>query len=338
MTVIVWGGFLALIGTLIAFDLGVLHRKPEVLTVRTALRRWSVWFTLALIFNVYVYFLYEYNWLGWGNTARTDLSGQDAAIQYLTGYLIELSLSVDNVFVIATIFQYMRIPDALQYRILVWGILGAIVLRGIMISAGVLLIASFDWVSYIFGAVLLLSAVRLLMLRDDGVTPEQSLILQVAGKLYPVSPKLDGGRFFTTMNGRRAATPALLTLFMVEWADVMFAVDSVPAIFAVTRDPFLVFTSNVFAILGLRTLYFVVSGMMEKFRFVKWSLVIILAFVGLKMIIENHLHLPPLLSLCVIVGVMGAGVLGSIWYERRNGASGTDSANSADRASIDQQR
>jgi len=321
MTVVVWGGFLLLIGTLIAFDLGVLHRDPEVLTVRTALRRWSVWFALALVFNIYVYFLYEYNWLGWGNTARTDLSGQDAAIQYLTGYLIELSLSVDNVFVIATIFQYMRIPDALQYRILVWGILGAIILRGIMISAGVLLIASFDWVSYIFGAVLLLSAVRLAMLRDDNVTPEQSLILQLAGRLYPVSPKLDGGRFFTMLNGRRAATPALLTLFMVEWADVMFAVDSVPAIFAVTRDPFLVFTSNVFAILGLRTLYFVVSGMMEKFRFVKWSLVVILAFVGLKMIIENHIHLQPLLSLCVIVAVMGAGVIGSIWYERRNGVT-----------------
>jgi tellurite resistance protein TerC len=321
MTILIWGGFLLLIGTLIAFDLGVLHRDPEVLTVRTALRRWSVWFSLALVFNVYVYFLYEYNWLGWGNTARTDLSGQDAAIQYLTGYLIELSLSVDNVFVIATIFQYMRIPDALQYRILVWGILGAIILRGIMISAGVMLIASFDWVSYIFGAVLLLSAVRLLMLRDDNVTPEQSLILQLAGRVFRVSPRLDGGRFFTMIDGRRAATPALLTLFMVEWADVMFAVDSVPAIFAVTRDPFLVFTSNVFAILGLRTLYFVVSGMMEKFRFVKWSLVIILAFVGLKMIVENHIHLRPLLSLCVIVGVMGLGVIGSVWYDRRNGVT-----------------
>src|SRR6476661_532392 len=160
MTLVIWGGFLLLIGTLIAFDLGVLHRKPEVLSMRTALKRWSVWFTLALVFNVYVYFLYEYNWLGWGLAgSRTDLSGAEASIQYLTGYLIELSLSVDNVFVIATIFAYMRIPDALQYRILVWGILGAIVLRGIMISAGVMLISSFEWISYVFGAVLLLSAV-----------------------------------------------------------------------------------------------------------------------------------------------------------------------------------
>jgi TerC family integral membrane protein len=324
MTIGVWGGFLVLIGTLIAFDLGVLHRKPEVLSVRTALRRWTVWFGLALVFNVYVYFLYEYNWLGWGAGSRTDLSGQDAAVQYLTGYLIELSLSVDNVFVIATIFSYMRIPDALQYRILVWGILGAIVLRGIMISAGVMLIYSFEWVSYIFGAVLLLSAVRLLMLRDDGVTPEQSLILQLAGHVYPVAPHLDGGHFFTMHNGRRAATPVLLTLFMVEWADVMFAVDSVPAIFAVTRDPFLVFTSNVFAILGLRTLYFVVSGMMGKFRFVKWSLIVILAFVGAKMILENHIHFPHALSLIVIVGVMSAGVAASIWYDRHNGITHDD--------------
>jgi len=327
VTIVIWGGFLLLVGTLIAFDLGVLHRKPEVLTMRAALRRWSVWFALALVFNVYVYFLYEYNWLGWGLAgSRTDLSGSEAAIQYLTGYLIELSLSVDNVFVIATIFAYMRIPNEFQYRILVWGILGAIVLRGIMISAGVLLISSFGWISYIFGAVLLLSAVRLMMLRDDGVTPEQSLILQVASHLYPVAPHLDGGRFFTIHNGRRAATPVLLTLLMVEWADVMFAVDSVPAIFAVTRDPYLVFTSNVFAILGLRTLYFVVSGMMGKFRFVKWSLVVILGFVGVKMILENHIHLPAVLSLGVIVIVMGAGVLASMWYDRRNGLNGNDSA------------
>ena len=316
MTVVIWASFLLLIGTLIAIDLGILHREPEVLSMRTAMRRWSVWLTLALVFNVYVYFLYEYNWLGWGVGSRTDLSGQDAAVQYLTGYLIELSLSVDNVFVIATIFTYMRIPNELQYRILVWGILGAIVLRGIMISAGVLLIASFDWVSYIFGAVLLLSAVRLVMLRDNGVTPEQSLIVQLAGHFYPVAPHLDGGRFFTMWNGRRAATPALLTLLMVEWADVMFAVDSVPAIFAVTRDPFLVFTSNVFAILGLRTLYFVVSGMMGKFRFVKWSLVVILGFVGLKMILDNHLHFPHMLSLVVIVTVMTAGIVASVWYDR----------------------
>jgi len=188
------------------------------------------------------------------------------------------------------------------------------------------MVSSFGWISYIFGAVLLLSAVRLMMLRDDGVTPEQSLILQVASHLYPVAPHLDGGRFFTIHNGRRAATPVLLTLLMVEWADVMFAVDSVPAIFAVTRDPYLVFTSNVFAILGLRTLYFVVSGMMGKFRFVKWSLVVILGFVGVKMILENHIHLPAVLSLGVIVIVMGAGVLASMWYDRRNGLNGNDSA------------
>src|SRR4030095_3615969 len=304
MTILIWGGFLLLIGTLIAFALGVLHRDPEVLTVRTALRRWSVWFALALVFNVYVYFLYEYNWLGWGDSARTDLSGQDAAIQYLTGYLIELSLSVDNVFVIATIFQYMRIPDALQYRILVWGILGAIILRGIMISAGVMLIASFDWVSYIFGAVLLLSAVRLLMLRDDSVTPEQSRILQLAGLLFPVSPRLDGGRFFTMMDGKRAATPALLTLFMVEWADVMFAVDSVPAIFAVTRDPFLVFTSNVFAILGLRTLYFLLRSIVDQFHFLKIGIGLVLVFVGGKMLASDFYNVPIGISLIVIVALL----------------------------------
>jgi tellurite resistance protein TerC len=322
VTLLIWSGFIVLICALIAIDLGLLHRRPEVLTMRTAMRRWSGWAALALVFNVYVYFLYEYNWLGWGAGSRTDLSGADAAIQYLTGYLIELSLSVDNVFVIATIFVYMRIPQELQYRILVWGILGAIVLRGIMISAGVLLIASFEWVSYVFGAVLLLSAIRLVTLREDNVTPEQSLILQIARRLFPVAPKLDGGKFFTIYEGRRAATPALLTLLMVEWADVMFAVDSVPAIFAVTRDPFLVFTSNVFAILGLRTLYFVVSGMMSQFRFVKWSLVLILGYVGIKMIVENHIHVPHGLSLGVIVVVMGGGVLISMWYDRHRHHTG----------------
>lgn len=317
MTIVVWAGFIASILLVVALDLGLFHREAREISIGNALTWWSVWACLALLFNVYIYFLYENNWLDWGVNSILDLNGTQAAVQFLTGYVIELSLSVDNVFVIAMIFEYMKIPRAYQYRVLFWGVLGAIVLRGLMITAGALLIARFDWITYVFGGILILSAIRIMTLHEEA-SAEETIAMRIARRLFPVSTELQGSSFFTIENGRRIATPLFLTLVLVEWADVMFAVDSVPAIFAVTRDPFLVFTSNVFAILGLRTLYFVISGMMGKFRYLKPSLVFILAFVGVKMIISHHYEIPNLLSLGVIAVAMGAGVAVSLWASRRD--------------------
>lgn len=229
--------------------------------------------------------------------------------------MLELSLSVDNVFVIAVIFQYMRIPAHLQYPVLFWGILGAIVMRGIMIGAGAILIMRFQWVSYIFGLILILSAARMLVLREE-IDPEKGFVIRLARKFYHVTTRIDGRKFFTRENGKRAATPLLVTLLMVEYADLMFAVDSVPAIFAVTRDPFLIFTSNVFAILGLRTLYFAVAGMMHRFRYIKVSLVFILVYVGVKMMVAQHYHIPNVVSLAMIASVLGVGIIASLWVAR----------------------
>jgi tellurite resistance protein TerC len=312
MTVVIWASFVVLVVVLIALDLGVLHRRSSVIGARQALVFAAFWVALALAFNVYVYFLYENNWLDWGVRSILDLDGREAALQFFTGYLVEFSLSVDNVFVIATIFVYMRVPPQYQYRILFWGILGAIVLRGIMIGIGATLIHRFDWITYVFGAILIWSATRLMLVREDSFIPEEMLLVQLARKFFTISPQLDNGKFFTVLaDGRRAATPLFVTLLMVEAADVMFAVDSVPAIFAVTVDPFLVFTSNVFAILGLRTLYFVVAGMMNRFRYLKVSLVFILGFVGLKMILSHHYPIPNLLSLGIIIAALLVGVIAS---------------------------
>jgi tellurite resistance protein TerC len=325
MNWIVWGGFFAIFIGVLALDLGVLHRESREMSVRQALGWTVVWIAVAMSFTGLVYGLYEHNWFGWAQSADAP-NGAEAALQYVTGYLLEWSLSVDNIFVIAVIFSFMKVPSQYQYRVLFWGIVGAIVLRGAMIGMGAALIHAFDWMFYVFGGILLVSAARMLKSEEDEFDPGKSVLVRIARRVYPVTDKLDGERFFTTVNGARAATPLFVTLLLVDFADVVFAVDSIPAIFAVTQDPFIVFTSNAFAILGLRSLYFAIAGMMAMFKYLKLSLIFILAFVGVKMMLHHHFQIPHVISLGVIVGFLAIGVIASLWVSRRDSmsAGGTD--------------
>jgi tellurite resistance protein TerC len=320
MNWLVWLGFFAIFIGVLALDLGVLHRESRAMEVRAALGWTVVWILVALSFAGLVYGVYEYHWFGWRETADAP-DGTEATIQYVTGYLLEWSLSVDNIFVIAVIFSYMKIPAQFQYRVLFWGIVGAIVLRGAMIAMGAALIHAFDWMFYVFGAILLLSAARMLR-SDEEFDPARSVLVRIARRVFPVTDKLDGERFFTIVDGARAATPLFVTLLLVDFADVVFAVDSIPAIFAVTQEPFIVFTSNAFAILGLRSLYFAIASLMMMFKYIKLSLIVILAFVGVKMMLHHHVEIPHALSLGVIVACLVVGALASVWSNRR-GDSGS---------------
>jgi tellurite resistance protein TerC len=307
----VWVGFLALFLTLLFLDLSVLHREAAELSVRQALFWTLVWVSVACSFTIVIYGLYEDRWFGFVPGPGVA-DGTDAVIQFVTGYLLEWSLSVDNIFVIALIFAYLKIPALYQYRVLFWGIVGAIVLRGLMIVAGATLLRHFDWMFYVFGAVLLLSALR--MLRDDDAERDfgTSFPARLVRRFVPVTDSIDRARFFVRREGRLFATPLFVALIMVELTDVVFAVDSIPAILAITRDPFLVFTSNAFAILGLRSLYFAVAGLMAMFRYLRYSLVLILAFVGVKMLLVSKYHVPNLVSLGIIVGTLVGGIVASL--------------------------
>jgi tellurite resistance protein TerC len=312
---LVWGGFLAFFLTLLILDLSVLHRESAELSVRQALFWTGVWVSVALSFTLVVYGLYERHWFDFEPGPGVG-GGKDAVVLYVTGYLLEWSLSVDNIFVMALIFAYLKIPALYQYRVLFWGIVGAIVLRGLMIASGTALLSRFDWMFYVFGAILLVSALR--MLRDDEEVRDfgASFPARLVRRFVPVTEELDRARFFVRRDGRLHATPLFVALVMVELTDVVFAVDSIPAILAVTQDPFLVFTSNAFAILGLRSLYFAVAGLMAMFRYLKYSLVLILAFVGVKMLLVSHYHVPNLVSLGIILGTLTGGVLASLWATR----------------------
>ncbi len=318
MTTATWGLFFAIYLTLLVIDLGVFSRESSVLTIAQALKRTLIWIAVALLFGVFVYFMYQNPLPG----AVSSLSGSEALVQYLTGYLLEWSLSVDNIFVIAIIFTFMNIPMQFQYRVLFWGIIGAILLRGVMIMAGAVLINTFDWSFYLFGAILIFSAARMLK-QDDEFDPANSVLIKLARKVYPITDQLDGNRFFTQVKGRYAATPLFVTLLFVDLADVVFAVDSIPAVFAVTQDPFIVFTSNAFAILGLRSLYFAVAGLMALFKYLKISLVFVLGFIGIKMMLHHHVVVPNLLSLAVILSFLFIGVLASVRANRRAVATRT---------------
>jgi tellurite resistance protein TerC len=315
MNWIVWAGFFVIFIGVLALDLGVLHRESKEMSVRQALGWTLVWIAVAMSFTGMVYGLYEHHWFGWA-AAPDAPRGAEAAIQYVTGYLLEWSLSVDNIFVIAVIFTFMKIPTQFQYRVLFWGIVGAILLRGAMIAMGAALIHAFDWMFYVFGAILLLSAARMLK-SDEEFDPAKSILVRIARRVYRVTDRLDGEKFFTMENGARAATPLFVTLLLVDIADVVFAVDSIPAIFAVTQDPFIVFTSNAFAILGLRSLYFAIAGLMSMFKYLKISLIFILGFVGVKMMLHHHLEIPHSISLGVIVGFLAIGVIASLWVTKQ---------------------
>ena len=312
MSLLIWVLFLSFIGGLLLLDLGVFHRKSHVIKVPEALAWTSFWVVLALAFNVFIFFLYENNW-GWVDVPVEHLSGTRAAIQFLTGYLVEKSLSVDNIFVIAMIFAYFQVPLAEQHRVLFWGIFGALLLRGVMIYGGITLIERFDWLVYFFGFLLLASAVRMMIIRHDSIKPGANIVVRLARKLYPFTDDFDGGRFFTLRNGKKFGTPMLLALILVGTSDVMFAIDSIPAILAVTRDPFLVVTSNVFAILGLRSLYFAVAGMMARFRYLKMSLAFLLVYIGVKMLLTHHYPIPNVVSLAIIGGLLLVGFSASVF-------------------------
>lgn len=315
----IWAGFFLLISAFLFLDLGVLNRRAHVIGIREALGWTAFWVSLALIFNVAVYFIYENFASGPGRP-----SGWNAALLFLNGYLLEESLSMDNMFVIALIFAYFRVPRELQHRTLFWGIIGAVILRGIMIAAGTALAHRFAWTMYVFGAVLIASAVKMLLSGEEKVDPRRNLLVRLARRLCPVSPAFDGQRFFTRLDGRRAMTPLFLALLMIESADVIFAVDSIPAILGVTTDPFLVMTSNVFAILGLRSIYFALAALMDRFRYLKISLVFVLLFIAVKMILGCETYpvfkIPTGFSLATVAGILASGVVASAVLRRAGGA------------------
>jgi len=297
----------------------VFHRKAHVPGLGESLAWTAVWIVVALTFNVVIYFIYEGHLCHAGESGgKNVLSGLEAAKLFLTGYLIEKSLSLDNIFVIGMVFSFFAVPSIYQHRVLFWGILGALVLRGMMILLGVALIQMFQWTLYVFGALLLITAVRMLLHKNEEVHPENNPFVKLVRRFCRMTVSFHEARFFVKENGRWAATPMLLVLLVVESYDIVFALDSIPAIFAITQDPFIVFTSNIFAILGLRSLYFVMAAMIEKFRYLKVSLSVILAYVGMKLLgqdVIHHYHLGDLMnwvSLGVIVGVMLLGVLASV--------------------------
>ncbi len=306
-----WAGFILLVMFLLYLDLGVLNKNPHEVKTKEALGWTLFWVFISLLFNVFVYYAYEHQLIH-TFTGAEELSGYEAALKYFTGYLIEKSLSLDNIFVIAMIFSYFQVPLKYQHEVLFWGILGAIVFRGIMIVVGAALINQFDWITYVFGALLIVSAVKMAKEGENQeYIPDTNPFLKLAKKLYPVSHEMNG-TFFHTINGVKHITSLFVVLIVIETTDIMFAVDSIPAIFAVTTDSFIVFTSNIFAILGLRSLYFVLAAMMNKFKYIKYSLVFILGFVGIKMLLIHHYKFDTWVSLSVIIGLLTIGILASI--------------------------
>ncbi|MDR1760616.1 MAG: TerC family protein [Fibrobacter sp.] len=313
--IVFWIGFLVLVFGFLALDLGVFHRKDHVIGTKEALRWTGFWIGISLLFGVFIYFAYDQHWLGIGlKDGVTQTSGLKAAMDYLAGYVVEKSLSLDNIFVMAVIFQYLKIPRLYQHRVLFWGILGALVMRGSFIFAGAALLNHFSWMIYVFGAFLIFTALKMqFMDSEEQIDLNKNLVLKFAKKVFPLTHDFYGHRFFAVLeSGARAATPLFLALILIESTDLIFAMDSLPAIFAITLDPFLVFTSNIMAILGLRSLYFALAALIGHFRFLKKSLIIVLLFVGVKMILSHHIHIPAWLSLGVIFLSIALGILFSI--------------------------
>jgi tellurite resistance protein TerC len=306
-----WIVFVFAVLVFLALDLGVFHRKAHVVRLREAVFWTAIWFLVAMAFGMLIAPAVLSDW----QRAQT--------LEFVAGYIIELSLSMDNVFVIALIFAYFRVPQVQQHRVLFWGILGALVMRGVMIWAGVELIQRVKFIFYVLGAFLVYTGAKMLFIRDQGVQPEKNWAIRGARKFFPVSSNFDGQHFMTTVDGRRALTPLALVLLMVETTDLIFALDSIPAIFAVTIDPFIVFTSNVFAILGLRSLYFVLAGAIEYFRFLKVGLSVVLIFIGAKMLLARnpYYHISTTVSLIIVGGIILISILISVIAARYGGAN-----------------
>jgi tellurite resistance protein TerC len=292
-----WVLFNVLVVGLLVLDLGVFHRKAHSVSLREAAIWSGVWIALALLFNAGIY-LY---------------AGSEPALAFFSGYLIEKSLAVDNIFVFVVIFGAMAVPAAYQHRVLFFGVVGALLMRGVMIAAGSFLIERFDWILYIFGAFLVVTAVRLVRREETTVDPGENVLVRGVRRMLPVTDDYRGTHFFTREYGMLSATPLLLVLVLIEGADLIFALDSIPAVFAVTRDPFLVYTSNIFAILGLRSLYFLLAGVIDRFHLLKYGLAAVLGFVGIKMLVADLYHIPIALSLAVILTIILVSVLLSLY-------------------------
>ncbi|MGB8465551.1 MAG: TerC family protein [Terrimicrobiaceae bacterium] len=292
-----WVGFNVFVLAMLALDLGVFHRKAHVVTLKESMSWTVVWVGLALVFNFGVW----------------HYMGPQRGLEFFTGYVIEKSLSVDNVFVFALLFSYFAVPPIYQHKVLFWGILGALIMRAIMIFLGAALIAKFAWIIYVFGAFLILTGIKMIVKREEEIHPERNPLVRWFKKLMPVTNDYRGDKFFVRENGVRMATPLFVVLLLVEFSDLIFAVDSIPAIFAVTKDPFIVYTSNVFAILGLRSLYFALAGVMDKFHYLKIGLGVVLSFVGVKMLLGHTAwKIDTNVSLGVIVGILTISVIASL--------------------------
>jgi len=294
-----WAAFLAFVAAMLALDLGVFHRRTRAIRLREALTWCAVWVSLAMCFNVLVYFWH----------------GKQPALEFLTGYVVELSLSVDNVFVFILLFAYFRVPADYHHRVLFWGILGAVIMRAVFIFSGIAILERFHWVIYLFGALLVFTGIKMARPEQHKVNPDQNIVVRLARRFLPVADAYDGAHFLTRRSGRLMATPLLIVLFAVETTDLVFAVDSIPAILAITRDAFIVFTSNIFAILGLRSFYFALSGVMQMFRFLSAGLAVVLVFVGVKMLLSGYVHIPIEISLGLIASVLAGSIVLSLVFK-----------------------
>jgi TerC family integral membrane protein len=301
-----WAGFVGFVLAMLALDLGVFHRKAHEVRPKEAAIWTAVWVALAMVFAAGLTFFY----------------GPHQGLTFLTGYVIEESLSVDNIFVIVLIFEYFRVPKSCQHRVLFYGILGALLMRGLFIGLGTLLLARFHWVLYVFGAMLIITGIRMALKREDSCEGETNSIVRAMRRLIPITGDYHGKYFFVTLDGRRFATPLLLVLVLVEVTDLVFAIDSIPAIFGVTQDPFIVFTSNIFAILGLRSLYFLLAAVVDRFYLLKYGLAVILTFVGVKMLGERFFHIGIVTSLVIIVSVLAISVVASLVWPAKAEESG----------------
>ncbi len=304
---IVWTVFIVIVVFALILDLGVFNRKPHEIKTKEAAIWTSVWVTYAIFFSGIIYLSFQNNWIA----NPTNLTASDAVLKYITGYLIELSLSIDNIFIIALIFSSFAIPKKYQHEVLFYGVLGAIVFRALMIVFGVALITKFNWMIYVFGVFLILTALKMLFSHNKQKDPHDFKIYKWISKVYPVTTNVEGDKFFIKKNGVKYVTPLFVALIIIELTDILFAVDSIPAILAITADPFIVFSSNILAIMGLRSMFFLIVGMLDKFKFINYSLVVILAFVGIKMIISHQVEIPEWLSLGVIVISLVGGMVAS---------------------------
>ncbi|MFH1680044.1 MAG: TerC/Alx family metal homeostasis membrane protein [Candidatus Eisenbacteria bacterium] len=353
--ILLWAGFIALVVALLALDLGIFHRRAHAVSLREALFWSAIWITCGLLFSKFVYFGYEHHWFGLGTAAdpvdRAMNDGGTAAVKYITGFVVEKSLSADNIFVIAMIFGFFGVPPVYQHRVLFWGILGALIMRGVMIAIGATLVARFTWILLVFGVFLIATGLKMLFLRSEDVDPNRNIAVRLARRFFPVTSRFHGQHFLVRAGSKAShagalpgdegtsddaverakpgalmLTPLAVALVTVETSDVIFAVDSIPAIFAITGDPFLVFTSNVFAILGLRALFFVLAGMIDRFRYLKVSLSLVLVLVGVKMLIAKWLHRLlgehfHIIVLVTVLGILAAGVLVSALDGRRRASA-----------------